>query len=95
MLYPNGLSERIVLGSDIFSAQKLQFTVPRGVWQGSSLLAGGRYALLGATMAPGFEARDYEGARREALLKAYPQEAERIVELTRPEGETSMLGYLP
>ncbi len=36
------------------SGMRPQVIVPRGVWQGSRLLAGGKFALLGATVAPGF-----------------------------------------
>jgi hypothetical protein len=34
-------------------------------------------------MAPGWDALDYEGGEREALIRRYPGEAERIRALTR------------
>jgi len=83
MLYPDGRSESLVLGPDLEAGQRVQHVVPRGVWQGSRLRAGGRFALLGTTMAPGFDVLDYEGGEREALLNAYPQAADRIRSLTR------------
>jgi len=52
--------------------------MPRGVWQGSSLRTGGAFALLGTTMAPGFDFADYEGADPVALVAAFPAFAERI-----------------
>jgi hypothetical protein len=61
----------------------VQHVVPRGVWQGSRLCPGGRVALLGTTMAPGFDVRDYEHGVREALLAQFPGAAEAIVALTR------------
>ena len=44
---------------------------------------GGRWALLGTTMAPGYDPSDYKGGEREELLRRYPQEAELIRALTR------------
>jgi predicted cupin superfamily sugar epimerase len=57
--------------------------VPREVWQGSRLRAAGAWALLGTTVAPGFDSADYETGDREALLGAYPRFRERILQLTR------------
>jgi hypothetical protein len=85
LLYPDGRSEHVTLGPDILAGQRVQSTVPAGVWQGSFLEPGGAYALLGTTMAPGFTSSDYEGGDRAALIAAYPEEAELITRLTRTE----------
>jgi uncharacterized protein len=84
LLYPDGHSEHVLLGHDIFAGQKVQFVAPRGVWQGSHLLDGGEYALIGTTMAPGYVDSDYTGGTREELTDHYPQEADLIRRLTRP-----------
>jgi len=86
LLHPHGKSERVILGQDIFNQQKLQLVVPRGVWQGSHLLAGGPFALMGTTMAPGYVESDYEGGEREELIRQYPHEADLIRLLTRVGG---------
>ncbi|HWW92062.1 MAG TPA: cupin domain-containing protein, partial [Vicinamibacteria bacterium] len=83
LLHADGRSELAVLGADLMAGQSVQLVVPRGAWQGSRLRAGGRLALLGTTMAPGWDALDYEGGEREALIRRYPGEAERIRALTR------------
>ncbi len=83
LLHPDGRSEIVVLGPAIESGERVQHVVPAGVWQGSRLRHGGRFALLGTTMAPGFDPADYEGASRESLLRAYPQAGEAIRRLTR------------
>ena len=44
---------------------------------------GVEFALLGATMAPGFEYADYEQGRRAELLGLYPEHAAMITRLTR------------
>jgi predicted cupin superfamily sugar epimerase len=41
------------------------------------------FALLGATMAPGFDYADYEQGRRVELTEQYPTYAEAIRQLTR------------
>jgi predicted cupin superfamily sugar epimerase len=83
LLHPDGRSEEIRLGSDVLGGERVQFVVPRGVWQGSRLRAGGTLALLGTTMAPGFDVQDYEGGERERLVHQYPDAADRIRALTR------------
>jgi predicted cupin superfamily sugar epimerase len=83
-LYPDGSSERILLGQDILSGQRVQYMAPRDVIQGSHLLPGGEFALIGTTMAPGFLESDYHGCEREELIQKYPREADLIRMLTRP-----------
>ena len=72
----------IVLGPDLAGGQQVQVVVPRGVWQGSLLEPGGEFALLGCTVAPGFEYVDYEQGQREELLSQFPRHAELIRRLT-------------
>ena len=62
LLFPEGRSKILTLGADIMLGQELQVMVPRDVWQGSFLNDGGRFALMGTTVAPGFEFDDFEGA---------------------------------
>jgi predicted cupin superfamily sugar epimerase len=82
-LFPDGQGREIVIGSDIFAGQRPQVIVPPGVWQGSRLEPGVEFALLGATMAPGFDFADYEQGRREELVAQYPKHTEVIRILTR------------
>jgi predicted cupin superfamily sugar epimerase len=78
----DGRGRTIVLGPDVMSGQQFQVVVPRGVWQGSCLEPGGRFALLGCTVAPGFEYADYESGDRQALTKQYPAFEDLIRRLT-------------
>jgi uncharacterized protein len=82
-LKADGTGAVILLGQDISAGMLLQHTVPGGLWQGSRLRAGGKYALLGTTMAPGFEYEDYETGRRQELSAQYPQYSTMIAALTR------------
>ena len=81
-LAPDGTGRTIVLGPDVLGGQAVQAVVPRGVWQGSLLEPGGDFALLGCTVAPGFEYADYEHGQRAALTEQYPAFAELIARLT-------------
>jgi predicted cupin superfamily sugar epimerase len=81
-LMADGSGQTIVLGPDLLKGQHVQVNVPRGVWQGSRLVPGGRFALLGCTVAPGFDYADYEGANRQEMLSKYPTFANLVTKLT-------------
>jgi uncharacterized protein len=82
-LVPDGTGRTLILGSDLAAGQLVQTVVPQGVWQGSRLLTGGKLALLGCTVSPGFEYVDYESGDRAALTRTWPEWAEMTRELTR------------
>lgn len=88
-LHPDGRAEVVQLGSDLGAGQRPQAVVPAGVWQGAALAAGGKAALLGCTVSPGFDFRDYEQGDRQALQQDWPQAAEHIEALTRVKAEGS------
>jgi uncharacterized protein len=82
-LREGGVGATIVIGNDLLQGQRPQLVVERGVWQGSRLLEGGRWALLGCTVSPGFEFEDYESGARERLCEGWPEFVEEITALTR------------
>jgi predicted cupin superfamily sugar epimerase len=82
-LTANRRGERVVIGTDLARGQRPQVVVGRGVWQGSRLVAGGQWALLGCTVSPGFEFEDYEAGERVELCRRWPEFAEEIGALTR------------
>ncbi|MBI4726051.1 cupin domain-containing protein [candidate division TA06 bacterium] len=82
LLYPGGRSRTVVLGPDIEKGQHPQFLVPKNTWQGSRLKKGGRFALLGTTVFPGFDFADYRQGNRKILLKRYPKCKPSITALT-------------
>jgi uncharacterized protein len=81
-LGPGKATREIVFGSDLAAGQQLQVVVPRGIWQGSLLEPGGRFALFGCTVAPGFEYEDYEHGKRGELTEQFPEHREMIRRLT-------------
>ncbi|HKQ86636.1 MAG TPA: cupin domain-containing protein [Candidatus Acidoferrales bacterium] len=82
-LSPDGSSEIITLGQDIASGMRLQYRVPGGYWQGSRLIRGGSYALMGTTMSPGFDYADYLVGERDELTRKYQERKDMIAALTR------------
>jgi predicted cupin superfamily sugar epimerase len=73
----------VTLGNDLLAGHLPQLVVPRGVWQGSELIEGNAFALLGTTMAPGFDFTDFEAANPAALQAEFPAFADMIAHLTR------------
>ena len=83
-LHPDGTAAIVTLGTDIAAGQQLQAVVPAGTWQGAVLNEGGRFALMGCTVAPGYEFDDFELGRRSDLIGRFPQHAALIERLTSP-----------
>jgi predicted cupin superfamily sugar epimerase len=78
-----GAYELVVLGRDLASGERPQHVVRAGVWQAAAP-RGGRFALCGCTVAPGFDFADFEMPPRAELLAAFPACADVVTRLTRP-----------
>ena len=83
LLAPDGSGTSVVLGNRILEGMSPQVVVPGRYWQGSRLQPGGEFALLGTTVAPGFDFADFELGDRAALLAEFPQHRRAILRLTR------------
>lgn len=82
-LKPDGSGEAILLGQNIGAGMRLQQNVSGGTWQGCRLCPGGKFALMGTTMAPGFDYRDYKTGDRKELSARYPKYSALIALLSR------------
>ena len=78
-----GARRDYTLGPDPDAGQCFQVAVPAGAWFGAALCPGTAYALVGCTVAPGFEFADFELADRVSLARRYPQHRALIERLTR------------
>jgi predicted cupin superfamily sugar epimerase len=85
LLDPDGSARVELLGTT-----QVQLAVPAGTWMGARVAAGGRWALCGTTMAPGFVPADYEGGDADALSARYPAVADHIRALCRPDEPVRM-----
>jgi predicted cupin superfamily sugar epimerase len=79
----HGRCSEILLGSDPDRGESLQAVVKAGCWFASEVRDRKSFALVGCTVAPGFEFADFEMAKREELAKDYPQHRRVIDLLTR------------
>jgi len=70
------------LGRNPQQGESFQHVVAAGDWFGASVPSGG-FALVGCTVAPGFEFNDFEMPCREDLTTLYPQHRDIIERLTR------------
>lgn len=82
LLHPDGSSEKVLMGSDPIKGQRVQFVVPAHTWQAGYIVPGGRYALFGCTMAPGFSGSGFEAGIAEKLIDQYPERKEDIRRLS-------------
>ncbi len=82
-LWPDGSSRVVTLGPDLAAGQHVQLLVPGGVWQGTRLVGDGQVALMGCSVVPGFDFADYTQGNYTELAAKWPEQAERIQQLTR------------
>jgi uncharacterized protein len=81
-LFPDGSSAVVTIGPNVEAGERPQVLVPAGVWQGVRVDGNARYALVGATVAPGFDFDDFELGGRSELQTAFPDRADTIAQLT-------------
>ena len=81
-LSPDGSYQDLRLGANPAAGEQFQVVVPAGCWFGAELVADG-FALVGCTVAPGFDFADFEMVQARQLCDRYPQHAELIMRMTR------------
>ena len=86
-LIDGGVYTRLLLGSDLERGERPQAVVPVGVLQAARVAgeAGSAedFALVGCTVAPGFDFSDFEMPDRASLLVGLPEHRALIESLTR------------
>jgi predicted cupin superfamily sugar epimerase len=71
------------LGRDPQRGELPQVVIPAGAWFAAEVASSGSYALVGCTVAPGFDFADFELGDRASLLAQYPQHRGVVERLTR------------
>ena len=71
------------LGLDLDDGEQPQVVVPAASWFGATLRDPVGFALVGCTVAPGFDFREFEVGGRDDLLRKYPRHQRLIERLTR------------
>ncbi len=78
----DGTYAALRLGRDPRRGERPQGVVRAGLWFGAELARSRGYALVGCTVAPGFDFADFELADRKTLIAAWPQHRPLITRLT-------------
>jgi predicted cupin superfamily sugar epimerase len=69
----NGELKSVTLGNKILSGEVLYFKIPANIWFAAKVKNGQDYALVSCTVAPGFDFRDFELAKRDKLAGEFPE----------------------
>ena len=80
---PNGNYSELHLGNGSDEGEVFQAVVKAGCWFASRVKDAAGFALVGCTVAPGFEFADFELAVRSELIRSFPAHQKLIEELTR------------
>ncbi|MCP9199000.1 cupin domain-containing protein [Gramella sp. GC03-9] len=72
-----------LIGRDLFKGESPQVVVPGGSWFAAEVTTPNSFALVGCTVAPGFDFSDFELAQRNELTSAFPQHRDLIARFTR------------
>ena len=83
MIDPEGNYSTANVGRDAAAGESLVAVVPAGWMFGASVDGQRGFALLGCTVAPGFDFDDFELPSRAELLADYPQHREIVEKLTK------------
>ncbi len=83
IIQPDGQLVQVRLGNNPANGESFQAVVKAGCWFGATVDDPEGYALVGCTVAPGFEFEDFELGDRQRLIEQYPQHREIIERLTR------------
>ena len=73
----------LLIGNDISKGQTPQYVVNGGNWFAAEVVDRNAYSLIGCTVSPGFDYRDFELASRSYLQERFPKFKEVILRLTR------------
>lgn len=82
MIAPNGNYSFKRIGNNPDKGDVFQAVVPAGYWFGAEVSDGGKFSLVGCTVAPGFEFSGFELANKAKLLNEFPDHTKVINRLT-------------
>jgi len=83
VLDPDGAHHVLRLGTDLAAGERPVVAVPVNYWQAAEIPEGTPFAFGTNVCAPAFSWEEFAIARREDLLRDFPQHADLIIRLTR------------
>ena len=72
-----------LIGRNPDAGEVFQYTVKANTWFGSRVRLGGEFSLVGCSVSPGFDFRDFEMGEGDTLSKQFPHLKKIIYEMTR------------
>lgn len=82
MIDQTGNYTKICLGSDHEKGEIFQTAIKKGIWLGATVDDTESFSLVGCTVSPGFDFKDFELADQKNMLEKYPQHELIIKKLT-------------
>jgi len=79
-----GKLNRVVLGPNFNEGERFQVVVKSGYWFAVSINKKNSYSLVGCTVSPGFDYKDWKIGNRKRLTEMYPEHKKIIEKFTRP-----------
>ena len=83
VLDENGILQTYILGNDIKNGSNYQVIIEHNKWFAAKPVDPESFTLMGCTVSPGFDFSDFQLAKRNELLKKYPQHHSIILKFTR------------
>ena len=77
-----GELKKIKMGKESNEGEFFQIQIKQNIWFGAELHDQSSFALIGCTVAPGFEFADFELGKRDMLFNLYPEHKNIIKKLT-------------
>ncbi len=71
-----------IIGNDLKKGQTPQLVVPGKHWFAAEVIEPDTYTLVGCTVAPGFDFKDFELSSRQKMLDLFPKHHKIIIRLT-------------
>lgn len=83
VISPSGDYAKHLIGRDLEQGETPQHVVPAGCWFAAEVMEKNAYSLVGCTVSPGFDFRDFEMKSRQELVSLFPDREAIITKLTR------------
>lgn len=78
----NGKYKALRLGDNLKENEQYQIIVPGNTWFAAEVNEKHSYALVGCTVAPGFDFKDFQLGKRKELISLFPQHSKLINKFT-------------
>lgn len=83
MISDKGDYSKIIIGNNIENGEHPQFVVPARYWFAAEVVNQNDYSLVGCTVSPGFDFKDFELPKRDVLISKFVKHKDLITKLTR------------